>query len=131
SAIGSVGNTFAQNTTSTIEYETLLHEGNLPIRKGIEVDDDDLIRADVIKQLMCYERLDFAEFGATHAISFDSYFETELERLAPLAEDGLLEVDEQEIRVTPSGRLLLRSIAMVFDRHLSSGATDGRFSKAI
>ena len=131
SAIGSIGNTFAQNTTSTIEYETLLHEGQLPIKKGVEVDDDDLIRADVIKQLMCYDRLDFADFGASHAISFDSYFEAELTRLAPLAEDGLLEIDEQEIRVTPSGRLLLRSIAMIFDRHLSSGVADGRFSKAI
>ena len=64
SSIGHIGNTFAQNTPSTIEYETLLHEGKMPVLKGIEVDDDDLLRADVIKQLMCYDRLEFAEFSA-------------------------------------------------------------------
>ena len=131
SAIGSIGNTFAQNTTSTIEYETILHDGRLPICKGLEVDDDDLIRADVIKQLMCYDRLDFAAFGSAHDIVFDDYFETELAMLSPLADDGLIDVSESEIQVTPRGRLLLRSIAMTFDRHLSSGAADGRFSKAI
>ncbi len=131
SAIGSIGNIFAQNTTSTIEYETILHDGRLPIRKGLEVDDDDLVRGDVIRQLMCFDRLDFAEFGATHAIEFGDYFAPELASLAPLAEDGLVDISAEGIRVTPRGRLLLRSIAMSFDRHLSSGVTDGRFSKAI
>lgn len=41
------------------------------------------------------------------------------------------DLDDDEIRITPSGRLLLRSVAMVFDRHLTSAVTDGRFSKAI
>jgi len=131
SAIGSIGNVFAQNTTSTIEYETNLHEGRLPIRKGLEVDDDDLLRAEVIKQLMCYDRLDIVGFGAARNIDFSEYFADELERLEPLAEDGLVEVNDNEILVTPRGRLLLRSIAMVFDRHLSTAVTDGRFSKAI
>ncbi|HSG59002.1 MAG TPA: coproporphyrinogen III oxidase, partial [Woeseiaceae bacterium] len=131
SAIGSIGNIFAQNTTSTIEYETILHDGRLPIQKGLEVDDDDLVRGDVIRQLMCFDRLDFAEFGATHAIEFGDYFAPELASLAPLAEDGLVDISDEGIRVTPRGRLLLRSIAMSFDRHLSSGVTDGRFSKAI
>ena len=131
SAIGSIGNIFAQNTPSTIEYETLLHEGRLPITRGIEVDADDLIRADVIKQLMCYDRLDFGEFGRTHGIEFGEYFDNETRRLEPLAEDGLIALSDEEIRITAKGRLLLRSIAMVFDRHLGKSANDGRFSKAI
>ena len=131
SSIGHIGNVFAQNTPSTIEYETLLHEGELPVRKGIVVDDDDLIRADVIKQLMCYDHLDFATFGNAHGIEFAAYFADELERLEPLALDDLIDLTATRIDVTPKGRLLLRSIAMVFDRHLSRGRNDGRFSKAI
>lgn len=131
SAIGSIGDTFAQNTTSTIEYETILHEGQLPIRKGIEVDSDDLIRASIINQLMCYDRLKFRDVENTHGISFHARFGGELERLKALEQDGLISIDDEEIRVSPSGRLLLRSIAMVFDRHLGNAATDGRFSKAI
>ena len=131
SSIGHIGNTFAQNTPSTIEYETLLHEGKMPVLKGIEVDDDDLLRADVIKQLMCYDRLEFAEFSAAHRIDFATYFDDELDRLEPLALDDLVDLTDTAIVVTPKGRLLLRSIAMVFDRHLNRADNDGRFSKAI
>jgi len=131
SAIGSIGNVFSQNTVSTIEYETLLHEGHLPIRRGIEVDPDDLVRADVIKQLMCYDRLAFAEFGEAHDIDFTAYFEDEIGWLQPLADDGLIELDDDGILITSKGKLLLRSIAMVFDRHLDRRENDGRFSKAI
>jgi len=131
SAIGSIGNAFSQNTTSTIEYETILHEGNLPVTRGLEVDDDDLLRADVIKQLMCYDRLTFSEFDDEHGIDFRRYFSDELVRLEPLAKDDLISLDDGEITITPKGRLLLRSIAMVFDRHLSKVVNDGRFSKAI
>jgi len=131
SAIGSIGNIFAQNTPSTIDYETLLEDGLLPIKKGIEVDADDRIRADVIRALMCYDRLDLDEFGAAHDIEFARYFGNELASLGPLAEDGLVELSDEAIRITPKGRLLLRSIAMTFDRHLQRAENDGRFSRAI
>ena len=131
SAIGSIGNTFAQNTPSTIEYESLLHEGVLPIKKGIEVDADDLVRADVIKQLMCFDRLDLGGFSTRHNIEFSRYFADEIKKLAPLADDDLIELSDEAIHITPKGRLLLRSIAMVFDRHLNRAENDGRFSKAI
>jgi oxygen-independent coproporphyrinogen-3 oxidase len=131
SAIGGIGNVFSQNTTSTIEYEEILGEGRLPVKRGIEVDEDDLVRADVIKRLMCYDRLDFGDFGDTHNIDFSQYFDDELKRLEPLANDDLIKLSDREIAITPKGRLLLRSIAMVFDRHLSQAENDGRFSKAI
>jgi oxygen-independent coproporphyrinogen-3 oxidase len=44
---------FAQNAVSTIEYEQIIESGELPIKKGLLVDDDDLIRAAVIQDLMC------------------------------------------------------------------------------
>ena len=52
-----------------------------------------------------------------------------MERLAPLTDDGLISYDGKTIRVTSRGRLLLRSIAMVFDRHLNQ--TPMRYSKLI
>ncbi len=48
-----------------------------------------------------------------------------------LALDDLINLSDEEIRITPKGRLLLRNIAMVFDRHLNRAENDGRFSKAI
>ena len=131
SAIGSIGNVFAQSAVSTIEYEALIENGQLPIRKGIAVDDDDLLRADVIQALMCYDELSFEKFGAEHNIDFAEYFATEIERLQPLADDDLIELDQSGVVITQKGRLLLRSIAMVFDRYIDQAENDNRFSKAI
>lgn len=131
SAIGSIGNVFAQSAVTTLEYEVLIENGQLPIRKGIAVDDDDLLRAEVIQLLMCYDQLSFADFSKQHDVDFAEYFAAELKRMQPLAEDGLIELDQSHILITQKGRLLLRSIAMIFDRYIDHAANDNRFSKAI
>jgi oxygen-independent coproporphyrinogen-3 oxidase len=131
SAIGSIGNVFAQSAVTTMEYEVLIENGQLPIRKGIAVDDDDLLRAEVIQALMCYDKLSFDEFGKTYDIDFAQYFAAEIKRLQPLADDDLIELDQSGINITQKGRLLLRSIAMVFDRYIDQAENDNRFSKAI
>ena len=46
-----------------------------------------------------------------------TYFSDALERLRPLAEDGLATVSGERVAATPPGRLLLRIIAMCFDRY--------------
>jgi len=131
SSISSIGNVFAQNAVTTLEYQTLLEAGKLPVRKGVTVDADDRLRAAAIQALMCYDELRFDEFEAEHGIGFRQYFADELKRLAPLAADDLVSVDDAAIRIRPKGRLLLRNIAMVFDRYLNAGANDNRYSRAI
>ena len=131
SAIGHIGNTYAQNTTTTLEYEALLESGRLPIKRGIEVDADDQLRAKVIQELMCHDQLVFADFGAKNNIGFTEYFATEISRLEPLVDDGLILLGPEGIQITAKGRLLLRSIAMTFDRYLADDVNADRFSKAI
>ncbi len=131
SGIGNIGNMFAQNSLTTMEYEDILERGELPIRKGIVVDRDDQIRAAVIQALMCYDSVNFDAIGKQEGIDFRDYFAKEIERLAPLAADGLIELDNDGVTITPQGRLLLRSIAMVFDRYIDQKENDNRFSKAI
>ena len=131
SGISSIGNMFAQNAITTMEYEAIIESGELPIKKGILVDDDDLKRAAVIQALMCYDSLSFDDFGEEHGIDFRNYFADEIKRLEPLVEDDLIELDSAGVAITQKGRLLLRSIAMVFDRHIDQAENDNRFSKAI
>jgi len=131
SSISSIGNVFAQSSVTTMEYETIIESGKLPVRKGIAVDDDDLIRADVIQALMCYDELLFDDFGAAHNIDFRDYFSTEISQLEPLVEDELIDLESTGIRIKPKGRLLLRNIAMTFDRYLNDSENDNRFSRAI
>jgi oxygen-independent coproporphyrinogen-3 oxidase len=131
SAIGAIGNTYVQNTPITMAYEALLEAGRLPVRRGITVDADDQLRAKVIQELMCHDQLAFADFEERNDIDFAEYFAPELNRLTPLADDGLVLLGPEGIQITAKDRLLLRSIAMTFDRYLADGINDGRFSKAI
>jgi oxygen-independent coproporphyrinogen-3 oxidase len=131
SSISNIGNVFAQNAVTTMEYESLIEDDTLPVRKGIAVDDDDLLRAEVIQALMCYDALNYDEFDRTHDVNFRARFAPEIKRLEPLAEDELIELDASGIRITPKGRLLLRNIAMTFDRYISQEENPDRFSKAI
>ncbi|MBT8082182.1 MAG: oxygen-independent coproporphyrinogen III oxidase [Gammaproteobacteria bacterium] len=131
SGIGGIGNMFAQNSITTMEYEEIIERGELPIRKGLIVDDDDLVRAAVIQDLMCYDRLDYEDFGQRIGIDFREYFADEVAKLDVLEQDGLIELSDAGIEITPKGRLLLRNIAMTFDRYIDLAENDSRFSKAI
>jgi oxygen-independent coproporphyrinogen-3 oxidase len=131
SGIGGIGNMFAQNSVSTIEYEEIIESGELPIVKGLLIDDDDLIRAAVIQDLMCYDSLSFDDFGARHGIDFREYFASEIQKLDVLEKDDLIVLSDAGIEITPRGRLLLRNIAMTFDRYIDLEENDNRFSKAI
>ncbi len=80
---------------------------------------------------MCHDRVSISDFESAHGIDFQSYFQNELENLEPLVEDGLVSVDDNEIEITGRGRLLMRNVAMVFDRYTTRDENNGRFSKAI
>ena len=66
-----------------------------------------------------------------YAIDFGEYFREALARLRPLIDDGLVQVDDARIRVTSRAGLLLRNIAMCFDRYLDRPSIPLRFARAI
>jgi oxygen-independent coproporphyrinogen III oxidase len=131
SAIGKVGSAYVQNVKTLDEYYERLDAHTLPVLRGVELNDDDRIRRDVIQKLMCDFDLDFAATGARHGIRFGEYFAPELAALATLAGDGLVELGEQTIRVTPRGRLLVRTVAMQFDRYLREARDRAQYSRVI
>ena len=124
SAIGHIDNTYSQNACTTTEYQMALEAVKLPIRRGTEVDSDDRIPAEVIQQIMCYGQVDYSYFQQHLDTDFPSYFNSELTRLAPLQRDGLVELYPNRLKITATGRMLLRAVAMVFDRHLASESSD-------
>jgi len=131
SSISDIGPVYAQNAVSTIEYEAIITSGQLPVTRGIAVDADDALRAAAIQSLMCYGTVSFSVFNARHGVKFEEYFRRELARLVPLVDDGLVVVHGNGIEITAKGRLLLRSVAMVFDRYINTENNDQRYSKAI
>ncbi len=131
SAISSLAGSYSQHDKTLQGYQSAIDEGRLPVARGMRLGADDLLRRDVIQALMCNPRLDFADIERRHDIVFTEYFRPELIALAPLEADGLVFVDPEGINIRPAGRLLLRSIAMVFDAYLRQNDTATRYSKVI
>ena len=99
--------------------------------RGIELSRDDVLRRAVIMALMCQGRLDFEALELAHMVDPKAYFAPELERLQAFEAEGLVEVDDEAIRVTASGWFFVRGVAMVFDRYLQSREVRARFSRII
>ena len=131
SAIGRVGPTYYQNEKRLDDYEAALDAGRLPVARGIELSPDDLARRAVIQALACHFRLSIESIELAHLIDFASTFRDELADLRRLQGEGLVEVTPEWIEVTPRGRLLVRSICMVFDRYLRERQARAHYSKVI
>ncbi len=131
SAIGKLGPTYSQNVRTLEEYYDRLDANALPCFRGWKLSADDRLRRDVIQALMCQFTVDFAAIESAHGISFGHYFDLELQALEALAADGLVEVTPDRIGVTPRGRLLVRTVAMVFDRYLRAQRAPARYSRVI
>ncbi|MEO8809505.1 MAG: oxygen-independent coproporphyrinogen III oxidase [Rhodanobacter sp.] len=131
SAIGRIGDSYSQNARDLIGYYAALDAGRIPVTRGLELDEDDLIRRELISELMCHGVIDKRRFGARHRLLFDEYFVRGRQRLVPLIKDALVLEDAREIRVTSRGSLLLRIIAMCFDAYLDDTAQAARYSRVI
>jgi oxygen-independent coproporphyrinogen-3 oxidase len=131
SAIGNIGPTYSQNYRTLDEYYGALDRGELPIMRGLELSADDLLRRAVIGTLMCSFALNKQSLGIAYLVDFDKYFSVELAELREFEQFGMVELDDSEIRVTSKGRLLVRSICMVFDRYLRQDQERRRYSRVI
>ncbi len=131
SSIGAIGPTYSQNHRTLEDYYDSLEDGKLPIMRGIELTADDLVRRAVIQALMCHFSLSKEAIEIAHLINFDRYFATELAELREFEKLELLSIEDGWIAVTPRGRFLIRSIAMVFDRYLRHDQEVRRYSRVI
>jgi oxygen-independent coproporphyrinogen-3 oxidase len=131
SAIGKLDTCYSQNLKLRKDYFQTLDNGHLPVFRGVQLNDEDVLRRQVIQDVMCQDAIDMDELGDRYGIDFRQHFSAALEHLKSLEEDGLVELDGKLVRVTARGRFLLRPIAMAFDEYLPADRRPGRFSKVI
>lgn len=129
-SIGQIGKTYSQNVKDLETYYQLIDADKLPVYRGIELDNDDVLRREVITQLICHFGLQKNNIENQFNIKFDTYFAPELQELKTMEQEGLVSVTDDSVSVMPGGRLLIRNICMVFDRYLRNVTTQ-RFSKVI
>ncbi len=132
SAISDLNGIYIQNYTDLSAYRSSIEKGQLAIAKGYISDHDDRVRHQVIMTLISQFKLDVTEVEERHKIHFFDYFSQEMDKLSPMLEDGMIEIDQcgmqTTIKVTERGRLLIRCICMVFDKHLNNTV---KYSKVI
>ncbi|MBT3205120.1 MAG: oxygen-independent coproporphyrinogen III oxidase [Gammaproteobacteria bacterium] len=129
SSIGSIFDSYSQNSSNIDDYREMVLAGKLPIVRGLVMNNDDLLRKQVINQLICHFDLEITKFEEQWNIDFKEYFKSEMKQLDLMVEDGLVKVDEKSIKVETRGRLLIRNICMVFDNYLKDNVV--KFSKVI
>ena len=118
SAISRIGDRYSQNHRDLASWQAALDAGRLPVFRGLRLSEDDQLRSDLIQSLMCQGEVPVPALERRYGIDFDRYFADALARLRPLREDGLVDIEPGRIRVTATGRLLVRNVAMCFDRYL-------------
>jgi len=131
SSIGKIGPTYSQNFREPDDYYAALDRDVLPIMRGMELNQDDLIRRAIIQDLMCHFELEKELINTTYQINFDNYFATEMGELREYEREGLLNLSADTVSVTPKGRMLIRNICMVFDQYLRTRQKHAIYSKVI
>ncbi len=126
SSISQLRNVYAQNSKDIPAYYEAIGEGNLPVERGYRLTEDDHLRRFVIMRLMCDFELDKNRVEDKFNINFDAYFEDAFPELESFAADGLIRWPDNKIVITEMGRLLIRNIAMVFDKYLKQAKKQDR-----
>ncbi|MBP6121602.1 MULTISPECIES: oxygen-independent coproporphyrinogen III oxidase [Providencia] len=131
SAISMLGDNYAQNQKDLKTYYAQVEEQGHALWRGLVLTDDDCLRRDVIKLLICNFQLNYSQIEGMYPINFKTHFAEDLALLKPMADDGLVEINDVGIKVTPQGRLLIRNICMCFDVYLRNQMRQRQFSRVI
>ncbi len=130
SSISQIGDLYCQNTTDLMAYEAAIDSEQFASKRGLICNQDDCIRREVIQQLICHFHVNFSEIEKKFNINFKNYFKSAFPQLQQMAKDELLTLDETGITVQNTGRLLIRSVCMLFDAYLNKQLLQ-RFSRVI
>ncbi len=128
-SISMLHDAYIQNHKKLKDYYQAISADSLPVSKGIKLNQDDIIRRDVIMCIMSHFHLRKQDIEEKYQIRFDEYFARELAALEQLQADGLVNITQKHIQITDIGRLLVRNIAVNFDNYQQN--KEQRFSRAI
>lgn len=132
SSISQLGGAYAQNHKEINRYMESVEECGTAIDRGYKLSKNEQIVRTVINSIMCNGLLNLdeitSEFGLTlnelkELLSYDP------SRFEDFIGDGLMQLDNNEIRLTEKGFLCARNIAMVLDPALKTG--EGIYSRTV
>lgn len=120
SGISDLAGAYVQGHRRLASYYAAVDAGRLPAERGVRLDADDLLRREVITEIMCNSRVDLAAVAARRGVDGPEHFRAELDVLtAPggLVDEGMAVVDGGVVEATELGRLFIRRVAATFDAY--------------
>lgn len=127
SSISDSWNGFAQNAKVVEDYEKLIHEGKFPLENGHLLSEEDAIIRQTILDLMCRDKAQIPT-----AIYSSEILDKMLQEFSVFEQDGLIKIENNEVKIQSSGQTFIRNISSVFDLRLRNKTTEGSlFSKSI
>ena len=123
---------YSQNTKDIAEYISEIESQKIPVKKGYKLDEKQQFVREVIETLMCNYYIDWCEIAAHLAVSVEELksataYDTAV--LTEMQEDGILEFDDNTIRMTADGSPFVRNVAAALDPLMKN--TTKSFSKPI
>lgn len=125
SAISEIGPYYYQNARDVIPYCEAVEQKTLPVVRGYSLNADEQIRREVVMEILCNLKIDFARLSEKHGIDFKKHFAKEIGALAELADAGLCQMGTEGVCVLDKGQLLLRVVAATFDATQAPHAATG------
>lgn len=127
SSIGDTWHAFGQNEKEVEAYQERVGKGEFPLTGGHLLNDEDMEIRKHILNLMCTDQTNLAESPIDNNLK--QYM---MERLKTYEADGLLQLQNDMIRITPQGKLFIRNICSSLDAYLYRNKLGNNlFSKAI
>ena len=131
-SIGEGKDYYVQNYKDMHEYEKAIDEERVPVHRGVKLTKDDLIRKAVIMEMMSNFKLNIKRVEKEFDINFKEYFCDALDALEEFVKEDLVKIDDDEIKVSQTGTMLIRNIVMPFDAYLKKIPENKRmFSKTV
>ncbi|NVK48848.1 MAG: oxygen-independent coproporphyrinogen III oxidase [Cyclobacteriaceae bacterium] len=125
SSISDIYLAYAQNEKGIDSYQSAIAKGDWALTKGHRMTEDDLLIRDFILELICNHQAEVSQE------IWGTLGEKQVEQLAQMQEEDLLDLDGNQLRVTKDGVLFIRQICKIFDARLQSQTKELIFSKAI
>ena len=118
SGISQLHGAFTQNIKQYDQYVKAIESGRLAVDRAYVLNKEDLVVQNTINEIMCNGYVNFEKMAAAAACSVDEFLTMtgfDKAKIQPLLDDGLVELGENSLKVTPEGMLIVRNVAVAFD----------------
>ncbi len=126
SSISQLWGAYAQNHKNINNYMDAIASTGFAIERGYTMTLGQQVVRSVINSIMCNGLLLFEEIAAQFAMSVAEIKEIvqyDASKLADFEKDNLISISAEGIKISNSGRMIARNIAMAFDPDLKQGDT--------